>query len=135
MAKKTAKTSKEQKLEAKVKELEAKIVADEKRHKRELALREILDEFDFEKVERVCNFLEWEVYDFEKHETVPVTIDGLINDTKRFAEECWKAFDEGEAKEEWSVHCGPLKLWWCECDEGIFAELEFVGESWRVEPA
>lgn len=133
MPKKAAK-SKEAKLEARVKELEAKIVADEKRHKRELALREILDEFDFERVEKVCNFLEWEVYDSEKHDTVPVTIDGLIKDAKKFAEECWEAFDSGEATEEWSIQCGPLRLWWCECEEGIFAELDFVCESWRVEP-
>lgn len=135
MAKKTTKTSKEQKLEAKVKELEAKIVADEKRHKRELVLQEILNEFDFEKVEKVCNFLDWKVYDFEQHGEVPVTVGMLIDDAKRFAKDCWEAFDTGEAKsEEWSVQCGPLKLWWCESDEGIFAELEFVCESWRVEP-
>lgn len=111
----------------------------DKEMKRKLALQEILDNFDFEKVERVCNFLKWEVHDPRGKENgydslVPVTVDMLISDTERFAKECWKAFDTGEAKEEYFIGGGPLELWWCECDEGVFAHLKFVCEDWRVEP-
>lgn len=127
-------TKKKENLEEKVKALEAEIARKDKEYARKDALNEILREFDFQKVVQVCNFLDWEVYDPKLHETVSVTLDSLIEDTKRFAEECWKAFDTGEAKEEFFVHSGPLKLWWCECKEGIFAELTFVCEDWRVEP-
>lgn len=131
---KAAKTSKEQELEKKVLDLENKLREEKKQYKRNLALNEILSEFDFERVESVCNFLDWEVYDSKKKGMVPVTVELLKTDAENFARECWAAFDRGEAKDEWSIHGGPLKLWWSEGSEGIFAELEFVCESWRVEP-
>ncbi len=139
----TKKTKKEEELEARIKELENKLDDKDLEMKRKLALQEIIDNFDYEKVERVCNFLNWQVYDprsekagyyEEGYSYVPVTVDMLIRDTERFAETCWKAFDTGEAKEEYTIGTGPLELWWCECEEGVFAHLKFVCEDWRVEP-
>lgn len=133
------KTKKEEELEARIKELEKELDGKDLEMKRKLALQEILDNFDYEKVERVCNFLNWQVYDpttkgEDSDSYVPVTVDMLIKDTERFAKDCWKAFDTGEAKEEYMVGSGPLELWWCECKEGVFAHLKFVCEDWRVEP-
>ena len=121
-------------LKEKVKSLEAALAKKDKEYARKDALNEILREFDFEKVERVCEFLDWQVYNPRTHQNEAVSVQGLIDDARDFAKECWKAFDEGKATEEWIVHSGPLKLWWCECKEGIFAELTFVCEEWRVEP-
>lgn len=129
-------------LKAKLEETKKLLEAKGLEMKRKLALQEILDNFDFEKVEKVCNFLNWQVYDPKGKKTgyeegysyVPVTVDMLISDTERFAKECWKAFDTGEAKDEYFIGGGPLELWWCECDEGVFAHLKFVCEDWRVEP-
>lgn len=139
----TKKTKKEEELEARIKELETKLDNKDLEMKRKLALQEILDNFDYEKVERVCNFLNWEVYEPRGEETgyedgytyVPVTVAMLVEDTKRFAKECWNAFDTGEAKEEYMIGSGPLELWWCEDKGEIFAHLKFVCEDWRVEPA
>jgi len=137
------KTKKEEELEARIKDLEKKLDDKDLEMKRKLALQEILDNFDFEKVEKVCGFLNWRVYDPNGGKTgheegcsyVPVTVDMLIGDTERFAKECWKAFDTGDAKEEYMIGSGPLELWWCECKEGVFAHLKFVCEDWRVEPS
>lgn len=140
----TKKSKKEEELEARIEELEKKLDRKDLEMRRKLALREILDNFDYDKVERVCKSLDWEVYDSsdktaggeEDVSLVPVTADILIKDTERFAKECWKAFDTGEAEgEEYMVGSGPLELWWCECKEGVFAHLKFVCEDWRVEPS
>lgn len=136
------KSKKEEELEARIKELEKKLDGKDLEMKRKLALQEILDNFDFEKVEKVCDFLNWQVYDSsgktasgeDVGSLVPVTVDILIRDTENFAKMCWKAFDTGEANEEYMVGSGPLELWWCECKEGVFAHLKFVCEDWRVEP-
>ena len=97
---------------------------------REGVLQDLLDNFDFEKVADVCQYLGWQIHNEEDG----VTVDFLRHDTIEKAHAAWEAFDCGEAKEEYIVHSGPLKLWWCECDEGIFADLSFVAEDWRVEP-
>ena len=97
---------------------------------REGVKEDIMDNFDFEKVADVCQSMGWEIYGEEDG----VTVDFLKKDAVEKMHTAWEAFDSGEAKEEYIVHSGPLKLWWCECDEGIFAELEFVAESWRAEP-
>ncbi len=98
---------------------------------REGVKREIMDNFDFEKVAEVCQHMNWEIW----REDDGVTVEFLKRDAEEKIQEAWRAFDSGEAKEEWIVHSGPLKLWWCECDDGIFAELTFVAEEFRVEPA
>ena len=98
---------------------------------REGVKREIMDNFDFEKVAEVCQHMNWEIYGEEDG----VTVDFLKRDAEEKIQAAWDAFDSGEAKEEWIVHSGPLKLWWCECEDGIFAELTFVAEEFRVEPA
>lgn len=106
---------------------------------RERALEEILENFDYEKVVQVCNFLGWKVAGRKSEKTgelepITITEEWLRKDTIRKAYDAWNAFDRHEAEEEWMVHSGPLRLWWCESDEGIFAELTFICEDWRVEP-
>lgn len=97
---------------------------------REGVLQEIMESFNFEKVAEICQNMNWEIYGEEDG----VTVEFLKRDAEEKIQEAWNAFDCGDAKEEWIIHSGPLKLWWCECDDGIFAELSFVAEEWRVEP-
>ena len=97
---------------------------------REGVKREIMENFDFEKVAEVCQHMNWQIW----REEDGVTVDFLKRDAEEKIRDAWNAFDCGKAKEEWIVHSGPLKLWWCECDDGIFAELSFVAEEIRVEP-
>ena len=97
---------------------------------REGVKQEIMENFDFEKVAEVCQHMNWQIW----REEDGVTVEFLKRDAEEKIREAWKAFDCGEAKEEWIIHSGPLKLWWCECDDGIFAELSFVAEEIRVEP-
>ena len=91
---------------------------------------QIMENFEFEKVASVCQHMNWEIY----KEPNGVTVEFLKRDALEKMNQAWEAFDSGEAEDEWIIHSGPLKLWWCECDEGIFAELTFVAEEFRVEP-
>lgn len=91
---------------------------------------QIMENFDFEKVSKICQSLDWKIY----KEPDGVTVEFLKRDALDKIHEAWRAFDSGDTDEDWTVQSGPLKLWWCECDEGIFAELSFVVEDFRVEP-
>ena len=98
---------------------------------REGVKREIMENFDFKKVAEICQSMDWQIH----NEPDGVTVGFLKRDAEEKIAEAWRAFDAGDAHDEWIVHSGPLKLWWCECEEGIFAELTFVAEEIRVEPA
>lgn len=129
--------------EATIKELQAKLANAADREEDEYAepgkvypntregvMEDLMDNFDFDKVADVCQYMGWQIYTEEDG----VTADFLRRDAEEKIRRAWEAFDCGEATEEYVVHSGPLKLWWCECDDGIFAELSFVAETWRAEP-
>lgn len=101
------------------------------RNTRDGVMKEILRNFDFEKVARVCQYMNWTVVKCPDG----VTVDFLIQDAKDKMRVACEWFDDPRHfGEDFVTHSGPLRLWWLECDDGIFADLSFVAEDWRVEP-
>ena len=101
---------------------------------REQTRAEIMSSFDFEKVEKVMRFLKWKVAEPNSAPDIPDKWK-LIDMANELIHECWDSFDNGEPEaDEYTVHTGPFRVWWCECDEGVFGDLSFVVENWRAEP-
>ena len=102
---------------------------------REGAIQEILAEFDFAKMSRVMEFLDWKWYNLDR---IP-TVGDLRNEAKDQLERAFKYLDDKKYdKYGWrenNTGTGGFDIWVCEHKDGrIFAHLKFVVEDWRVEP-
>lgn len=96
--------------------------------KKEELIENILENFDFEKVKKVMDFLGWTYYDSEE---TPSTY-RLIKSAKRLLEDTYERALNN--KTLYSTSCGGFKVMahYCEEKEEIFSlSLEFILESWH----
>lgn len=105
-------------------------------------IKNTMNNFDFAKVHRIMEFLDWKwhiqgnvddgVYEIPSVEKLKEEALTLLNTAFRDAKE--KEFDSYGFRESIAA-TGGLKAWACESrNEGNFCELEFVAEEWREEP-
>lgn len=92
-------------------------------------MKSIMKNFDFEKVAKICHFMDWKMCGAEEG----ITVEFLMHDAEEKIKKAWEAFDSFATEEDYIVSSGPLKLSWHEFDDKICGELEFVAESWSSE--
>lgn len=101
-------------------------------------LMEIYEEFDFERMHKVLEFLDWKTSNKNEEtgqfELGVMTVPMLMKEVRRLAECCWEAIDndpESSKTGEYFIATGPFSIHWDESDrDEVRASVEFVCGSW-----
>ena len=96
---------------------------------KEKAINEIIEEFDFEKVKSVMDFLKWTWHDVNNESGVPST-GKLVKEAEKLLNEAWdKAL---EYKEDYMVSMGGFKAQAYYHNELFRIDLTFELADWSV---
>ena len=105
---------------------------------REGRTAEVLDNFDFEQVERIMKFLDWKWVNTGSEPPTSWDIKALAEDLfqKAWADLDRQKYDESGWR-EWHIATGELDVFVCESTAAAgdhrIASLKFVPEEWRAE--
>lgn len=95
------------------------------------AWNNILENFDWVKVHKVMEALEWKYYDTSPELTCP-SIGSLVKTGQYACQSAWKQYETYKGKEHW--YCGTggfeAEVWVDECDEPQL-RLQFVVAGWE----